>query len=308
MIRASLIGIAIVCAVFSAAAPAAPQVPQEAGAPSVKSVGYYQDWQLTQPIDTAVQPGTTIYTKIVFSDPMKLKVAADNTARPVLYCQIGSKRIRYRIARHGASDVDFVSGDAKPLQRGTDDYICKYTIPEGATGEFTAMVGKLSADTRGNTMESFYTHSVRLTISDGDVAPAIVEGDGDPNLTQPAIAEGNKTLKLSKRIDTPVDSETIIDIWDTTDIIASPVDIETIIDMLDTTDIINVVDTPPDQEPRGEAFIFRKFLEQLLSDLESVFPSLDYDLETIFQTPGKGFTHPAGNHPAMACALRTSTC
>ena len=91
---------------------------------------------------------------------------------------------------------------------GTDDYICKYTIPEGETGELTTMVGKLSADTSGNTMESFYTHSVRLTISNGDATPAIVEG--------------GKTLKLSQRIDTPVDSETIIDIWETTDIIATP--------------------------------------------------------------------------------------
>ena len=40
----------------------------------------------------------------------------------------------------------------------------------------------------------------------------------------------------------------------------------------DTTDIVNVVDTPPDQEPRGEAFIFRKFLEQLLLDLEVSLP------------------------------------
>ena len=281
--RSSLIGIAVMFAVFWGAGPAAQQAPQGGGAPFVKSVDYYQDWQLTQPIDTTVAPGTTLYTKIVFSEPMKLKVADDSSARPVLYCQVGEERIRYRIARHGASGADFVSGDAKPLQGGTDDYICKYTIPEGATGEFRTMVGKLSADTSGNTMESFYTHSVRLTISNRDVTPVIVEG--------------GKTLKLSKRIGTPVDSETIIDIWDTTDITASPVDIETIIDMLDTTDSIAVVDTPPDQEPRGEAFIFRKFLEQLLLDLESVFPSLEYDLETIFQTPGKGFVHPAREPP-----------
>ena len=80
---------------------------------------------------------------------MELRVADDDSARPVLYCQVGEDRIRYRIARHGASGVDFVSGNAKPLQGGTDDYICKYTIPEGATGELTTMVGKLSADTVG---------------------------------------------------------------------------------------------------------------------------------------------------------------
>ena len=251
--RPSLIGIAIVCAVFSAAAPVFPQAPQADGAPFVKSVSYYQDWQLTQPIDTTVQPGTTLYTKIVFSEPMKLKVAADNTARPVLYCQVGEERIRYRIARHGASGVDFVSGDAKPLHGGTDDYICKYTLPEGTTGKFRTMVGKLSADTRGNTMENFYTHSVRLRVSDGDVTPVQVESSGDPDLTQPD---------------------------------GTPTDLKTIMNPLDPTDIIALVDTAPEEEPpRDAAFIFGKFIEQLVSDLKVVYPHLD---DADFQPPGKG--------------------
>ena len=100
VMRSSLIGIAIVFAVFGVVAPAAPQAPQGVGAPFVKSVGHYQDWQLTQLIDTAVEPGMTIYTKIVFSEPMELRVADDDSARPVLYCQVGEERIRYRIARH----------------------------------------------------------------------------------------------------------------------------------------------------------------------------------------------------------------
>ena len=133
--------------------------------------------------------------------------------------------------------ADFVSGDAKPLHSGTNKYICKYTIPEGTTGEFKTMVGKLSADTSGNTMESFYTHSVQLTISNGDATPEIVKGGGDSNLTQP-----NGTL----------------------------VDPETIMDIVDTGDIIAPVEPAPDEEsPRDEAFIFRKCIEQLISDLKS---------------------------------------
>ena len=185
--RAILIGSAIVFAVLWGAAPAAPQTPQAGGAPFVKSVGYYQDWQLTQPIHTTVEPGTTLYTKIVFSEPMKLKVAADQTARPILYYRVGNRNIRYRMAKHGAGGADFVSGDAKPLRGGTDDYICKYTIPEGTTGEFRALVGKLSADLSGNTMENFYTHSVRLTIGKTAVAPGVGTGGTAPNPPQPTV-------------------------------------------------------------------------------------------------------------------------
>ena len=267
MIRPSLIGI-VVFSVFWGAGSAIPQAPQGAGAPFVKSVSFYKDWKLTKTIDTVVEPGTTIYTKIVFSEPMKLKVADDNTARPVLYYRFGSKRIRYRIARHGAGGADFVSGDAKPLQRGTDDYICKYTLPEGTTGKFTTMIGKLSADLNGNTMENFYTHPDRLTISSEDVTPAVSTGRRAPNLPQPT--------------DTPVDQLT-----------GTPLDTKTLIELLDTTDIIPVVDTAPGEKPRDEAFIFRKFLEQLLADLKALNLLADYDVETIFQTPGKGFIDPS---------------
>ena len=64
-------------------------------------------------------------------------------------------------------------------------------------------------------------------------------------------------------------------------------------DTADATDAVDTADTAPGQKPpRTEAFIFRKFLERLLSELKSVFPNFDYDPETIFQTPGKGYVHP----------------
>lgn len=269
MVRSSLIGIVVVFVVFWGAEPAVPQVPQAAGAPFVKSVSFYRDWRLTQPIDTAVEPGTTLYTKIVFSEPMRLKVAANNTARPVLYCQIGSNRIRYRIAKHGASGADFVSGDAKPLHGGTDDYICKYTVPEAATGKFTTMVGKLSADRSGKTMENFYTHATRLAIGSSDVTPAAGKGGGTPNITQPTIDEGDGDPNLTQPIRTAVEPET----------------------PMDPTDIIALVDTAPDEKPpRDEAFIFKKFIEQLISDLKAVYLHLE---DADFQPPGKGVFGPA---------------
>ena len=55
---------------------------------------------------------------------------------------------------------DFVSGDAKPLGNGTDDYICKVKVPE--SGVFTIAIGKKNADQQGKTLAAFYTDKEKL--------------------------------------------------------------------------------------------------------------------------------------------------
>ena len=147
------------------AVPAAPQAPNTA-APQVTEVGYYSNSKLTKPLSGTIRPGTTIFTKVVFSEPMQYRAADDQTARPILYYRINGKRTRYRIAKRGARGADFVSGDAKPIKGGTDDYICKFTVPEEVTGQFTLAVGKLSTDKEGNTLAKFYAHKTKLSIKD----------------------------------------------------------------------------------------------------------------------------------------------
>lgn len=152
-------------------APGAPQA-LTAGTPTVKAVEYYKDWQLTKPLTGVVRPGTTFFVKVVFSEPMQHIVADDTTARPILYYRLDGELTRFRIAGHGASGDDFVSGDGKPLHNGTDDYICKYTAPEAASGMFTVAVGRLNADLEGNTLPAFYTHKERLQFG---TAPSVEE-------------------------------------------------------------------------------------------------------------------------------------
>ena len=115
--------------------PGAPSAPG-AGVPFVKEVGYYKDWKLTEPLSGTVKPGTTFRVKIVFSELMKFKPADNDDARPILYYRLGKEQHRFKVAKHGARDEDFVSGDAKPLGSGTDDFVCKYTVPADATGKF----------------------------------------------------------------------------------------------------------------------------------------------------------------------------
>ncbi|MDE0010981.1 MAG: carboxypeptidase-like regulatory domain-containing protein [Candidatus Poribacteria bacterium] len=154
-----------------AAAPKAPGV----GQPSVKAVGYYKDWKLTKPLSGTVASGTTFWIKVMFSEPMKHVAADDKTARPILYYKIDKELTRFRVAKHGASGEDFVSGDAKPLKNGTDDYICKYTVPKEAVGTFTVAVGRQSTDKDGNLLPTFYTHKEKLPIVPKDtVSPTVL--------------------------------------------------------------------------------------------------------------------------------------
>ena len=81
--------------------PASPQMPS-IGTPTVAEVGYYRDWQLSEPLTDPVEPETTIYTKIVFSEPMQHIASDEKDARPILSYVIEKTPVRYRIKPHKA--------------------------------------------------------------------------------------------------------------------------------------------------------------------------------------------------------------
>ena len=170
-------------------APAAPMVQVPEGTPTVQAVGYYNDWQLTEQLSGTVAPGTTFFVKVVFSEAMKFQAADDNTARPILYYRLGrQEQVRFRIAAHGASGEDFVSGDAKPLGGGTDDYIGKYTVPADATEKFRVEIGRFNADLEGNNLPAYYTHTEQLQLGQ----PAVAEVTGAT--AEPAAVVQTETL------------------------------------------------------------------------------------------------------------------
>ena len=159
------------------AAPAVPSAPTD-GTPYVKSVGYYSDWKLTEEIDseTPVSVGTTIYTHIVFSEPMQLRVTDNEDgrgSRPVLYCWVNGGTDRFRMMPHGSQGEDFVSGDAKPKGGGTDDFVCKYRVEAEDDGsQFWIRVGQWSADMEWNRMNEAYVHKPRLRLGEPEEEPA----------------------------------------------------------------------------------------------------------------------------------------
>ena len=170
-------------------APGAPQAPG-IGVPSVKEVSFYHDWKLTQEVQESVSIGDTIFVKVVFSEPMKHVVADDKSARPILYyrrVEEGQELVRFRIAPHGAGGEDFVSGDAKPFQSGTNDYICKYTVvPEDEGKQISFMIGRFSVDLEGVPLPEFYRHKVKLQVD--STAPEMVEPE-EPVVSPPTIIQ-----------------------------------------------------------------------------------------------------------------------
>ena len=155
-------------------AAAAPQMPT-ASRPSVSEVGYYSDWRLTKPLTERVSPGETIYTKVVFSQPMRHIASDAGNARPILSFLINRKATRYRIKPHGARAANFQAGDCKPLGSGTDDYVCKYTVGANDAGTFTLKVGRYSnAEANNKKLATSYTHDTTLQLRSVTGRPKVV--------------------------------------------------------------------------------------------------------------------------------------
>ena len=159
--------------------------PTDTEPPTVTGVAFYSDWQLTEEITAArVHPGDTVYTKVVFSEPVQHIVADDETARPALSFVLDGQATRYTIAAHGASGKDFLSGVCKPFGSGVDDYLCKVVIPADTTGTFALQVEAETADTAGNAVAEASEHPALFIVAEPE---PIVE---PPVVTEPApIAE-----------------------------------------------------------------------------------------------------------------------
>ena len=138
--------------------------------PEVVSVSYYTDETLTEPLTDTVHSGDTIYTKIVFSEVVRVTVADDRSGRPALHYQVGGKLTRFRIISEGAR---LTSGSARPLG-DRSAYLGMYTVTDNNLHQyFTVAVGKHNADLQGNQLGQTYTHREELRIVERLAAPEV---------------------------------------------------------------------------------------------------------------------------------------
>ena len=153
--------------------PAAPQMPG-IGSPTVTEVGYYRDLRLSQPITGTLEPGTTVYTKVVFSEPMRHIASDEKDARPILSFVIDGRAVRYRMKQRRTSGKNLQSGDSKPRNKKNDQFLCKYTVQADDEGRFTLKVGKFTTDTDGNKLAKTYVHGTVLQIGQ-QMPPEVTE-------------------------------------------------------------------------------------------------------------------------------------
>ena len=162
-----------------------PEPPEEL--PMVTEVTHYANQQLTDELTGTIEAGTTIYTKVVFSEPMEHIVSNGEDARPVINFVINDTVTRYRVKPHGASGEDFVSGDCKPRGKSTIKFVCKYTTQAEDDGVFAIQIGNASANKDGNTLIADYLSEVTLTLIPAEI-PEIVE-EPDPVEQLPEVEE-----------------------------------------------------------------------------------------------------------------------
>jgi hypothetical protein len=135
------------------------------GSPTVTEVGYYRDLRLSKPITGTLEPGTTVYTKVVFSEPMRHIASDEKDARPILSFVIDGRAVRYRMKQRRTSGKNLQSGDSKPRNKKNDQFLCKYTVQADDEGPFTLKVGKSSTDTDGNKLAKTYVHNTELQLT-----------------------------------------------------------------------------------------------------------------------------------------------
>lgn len=179
------------------AEPEEPTPPADTTPPTVVEVAWYSDWQMTEPLtdERIVHPGDTSYTVVTFSEPVMHTVADDETASPAIFVVLDDREVQYRIKRHGASGEGFLSGDAKPLHDGTDDYLCKYTVLEDYAGSLSMKVTGASEP---------FTHTASFTIATPTEPEAGVGGILLPDYLIPqgeiVLSENEKALKEADKV------------------------------------------------------------------------------------------------------------
>ncbi len=186
--------------------------------PTVTAVAYYRDWRRTESLTAAdiVRPGDTVYAQVVFSEAVAHVVSDDNDARPVLSFVVDAQATRLRVAAHGASGEDFLSGVCKPLHGGVDDYICKITVPAQAA-TLALRVEAATADVAGNPVADASVHTAPFLIMQEPVVEPLTvvsithyRDDGDELIPEGASVDEGTTITTEIVFSVPVRANSVV--------------------------------------------------------------------------------------------------
>ena len=129
------------------------------------STGYYSSAALTTALAGPLKAGTSIYTKVTFSEDMKHVKSDGTAARPLLSYLIENTAANYDILAPGDT---LASGDCKPNHATrTNVYVCLLTVGTGDTGRFGVRVHTDSVDRSDNALATVYTHAARIALDTG---------------------------------------------------------------------------------------------------------------------------------------------
>ena len=124
------------------------------------SSGHYSNKSLTGRFDPnkVQRHGTTVYTKVVFSEPVAHWETDTPTARPEIFYKVGNGTpARFDVVGDEALPA---SGDCKRRVPGDNtEYLCLYTVTRNDKGAFTFEVGTRTRDLDNYAMEQRYTHA-----------------------------------------------------------------------------------------------------------------------------------------------------
>ena len=134
--------------------PMEPSVePEEMLPPVVMEIGYYSDWDLTQPLDEGtVLAGESVFTKVIFSDEVPFNPADHSSALPNIRYIIDGRHRQFDILR-GFGQSSIRDGDCQRIE-GTKVFRCQVDIPLGASGEFSVYVRRDPFESEPLTIEA----------------------------------------------------------------------------------------------------------------------------------------------------------
>ena len=110
----------------------------------IVEVSYYSDPDLTKELILSSPDaiftlpatlGTTIYSKVVFSNDVPIVFSNDSAARPYIGGKVGKTQFQYRMRPRYISIRDLRNGDARPYKQTNNIFICKYIPQPDDVGE-----------------------------------------------------------------------------------------------------------------------------------------------------------------------------